>query len=187
MNNIKQQLAELQAFLDENEIKYFTAVDCKGFYNRLSNQIPDKKYWTDMIAILKNLYPLQEFLIDNRIKYFKATELVGFYHRGNTIPKRSLWNNIIPTLKILDKCREVVGRIKINCCYRNEEFNEYADGSSNSRHKYFEACDITPLDTPLKEVALWLNSRIPQDSWGLRLYNTFIHTDCRDWKYREGI
>jgi len=137
--------------------------------------------------IQQQIFNLQDFLYSCNIKHFQAYELISGLQSGNTPPEKDLWVNILPTLKMLDECRDVVGRIRINSCYRNPEYNERVGGSSQSLHKYFKACDINPLDNCVQDVAKWLNSRIPSDSWGLRVYETFIHIDCRSWLYRNGV
>lgn len=137
--------------------------------------------------IQQQLFFLQDFLHAKGIRYFQSQELVTGLNRGNMPPEKELWSNIIPTLKILDECREKFGRIRINSCYRNLEFNNNVGGSKSSLHKDFKACDINPLDSSLIEVAVWLKQRIPNDSWGLKLYETFIHIDCRSRKYRKGF
>jgi uncharacterized protein YcbK (DUF882 family) len=128
---------------------------------------------------------LQEFLDENNIKYFRAIELVTGENRGNTYPNEFLWPNILPTLKVLDQVREKHGRIRVNSCYRNEYYNGKVGGSKESLHKQFKACDIVPLDDTIDNVLDTILKLIPMNSWGLRKYETFIHLDCREWRYRE--
>jgi uncharacterized protein YcbK (DUF882 family) len=128
---------------------------------------------------------LQKYLEKNGIRYFTAIELVTGENRGNTVPEERLWPNILPTLKLLDQIREKHGRIRINSCYRNEYYNESVGGSKGSLHKQFKACDIVPIDDTIDNVLDSILKLIPVDSWGLRRYETFIHIDCREWRYRE--
>ena len=138
------------------------------------------------MSILKPFKELNEFLASEGIKHFKGKELVTGRLRGNRIPIKNLWDNIIPTLNVLDTARDKFGSIKINSCYRNEIYNRKVGGASKSKHKLFKACDIKPLNASLDVVASWLEENIPSDKWGLRLYETFIHIDCRsDYKYRD--
>ena len=135
----------------------------------------------------RSLEEYQKFLDENDIRFFRATELVTGMSRGNEPPPSSLWSNIIPTLKMLDRARTIFGRIRINSCYRNEFYNGIVGGARHSKHKLNMACDIVPLDADIEKVHGWLLSNIPDDSWGLRLYKKhhFIHIDCRDIRYRE--
>jgi uncharacterized protein YcbK (DUF882 family) len=136
----------------------------------------------DLMATLEQL---QQFLDENGIVFFSARELVKGLNNDNKVPSESIWGNALPTLRLLDKARQALGKIRINSGYRCPEYNQKVGGASASMHLFFKACDIKPLDCSLDELQNFLLSNIPSDSWGLKRYKNFIHIDCRRQRYRS--
>src|SRR5574338_1049342 len=125
------------------------------------------------------------FTLDG-IKYFKASEVSMF---NPNIPE-ALYQNIVPTIIVLDKLREEIGvPIYINSSYRSPAHNKSVGGSPNSLHMQFNALDFTVTDkTKLKAIydqlctwdALHFFKHLPKPgSMGLGIYKTFIHLDTR--------
>lgn len=77
-------------------------------------------------------------------KYFSEKEILR-----RTVPD-NLFNNIIPTLRILDFLRDSFGvPIIINSTYRDPLFNKSVGGKPNSLHLYNNAIDFTTHDKSL--------------------------------------
>jgi Peptidase M15 len=137
----------------------------------------------------------EEFINDNvRLQFFSPGELLfkgaSHYKRGsksfglNTDPPRELWDNILPTIKVLDRFRaRLDGPIRIISAYRSPPYNRSIDGALRSQHTEFAAIDFT---SPRGRPVLWAQElkemRHDGDfSGGIGLYRTFVHVDTRGW------
>jgi len=121
-------------------------------------------------------------------KYFNAGEFLSYFNvdrRGvrNSPPPRSMWANIVPTLRIVDSLRGLWGRpIVILSSYRSPAYNAAISGAADkSLHKQFKALDIavsgkTPRQV-FNQLLDWRNDG--QFQGGLGLYSTFVHIDTR--------
>lgn len=111
------------------------------------------------------------------LKHFKASELLARtasknkFGTANSKPPERLWDNIIPTIIVLDALREHLGKsISIVSVYRSEAYNQaagdksvgYAGRAKTSQHMAFTAIDFivsgmacTEVEKTLKE---WSNS-----------------------------
>lgn len=64
------------------------------------------------------------------------------------LPPRELWENIVPTLELLEKLgRESGTRFEIKSAYRSDIINGLSDGSADGKHMYFRALDVEPQST----------------------------------------
>jgi hypothetical protein len=135
---------------------------------------------------------LDKFIENSGIRSFSAGELVK-----HNMPPEALYQNIIPTLTILQAIRDFLGRpIKINSCYRDEKYNQAVGGKKNSLHMQFNAIDFKPAGFTPRELSdlaedidankfavmtVWGNKLITltPDILGVGLYDTFIHIDTR--------
>jgi len=116
----------------------------------------------------------QKFLDNHEIKYFDADEIF----RRN--PPEDLWENIIPTLRVLDKVRELIGSpIIVNSTYRDKEYNSRVGGEPNSLHLSFNAIDFSVKHISLYSIYKYILKMPDANSMGLGIYNTFIHADTR--------
>lgn len=95
-------------------------------------------------------------------------------------PPAKLWPNIIPTLQILDELRDYLERpVLINNGYRDPAYNAAVDGSSNSLHMAFSACDVRARGIEPARIAGWLTAHELARQCGIGLYRTFTHFDTR--------
>lgn len=137
----------------------------------------------------------EEFINDNvRLRFFSPAELLfkgaSHYKRGsksfglNTDPPRKLWENILPTINVLDRFRATLDApIRIISAYRSPAYNRSIDGALRSQHTEFVAIDFT---SPRGRPVLWAQElkemRHDGDfSGGIGLYRTFVHVDTRGW------
>ncbi|TGK35012.1 peptidase M15 [Leptospira gomenensis] len=61
------------------------------------------------------------------------------------IPPRSLWPNILPTLRVIrDLIVPSIGSVTVVSGFRESEYNEKAGGAKSSRHRLFSALDMIP-------------------------------------------
>ena len=114
----------------------------------------------------------KDFIAQLNLRYFKSSELlVNTERSGNTEPPREIWNNIVPTILILDRLRHCLGLpIHLSSVYRAPAYNSREDvsGVPLSQHQAFAAADINipALDAKgmsLKAVAEFL--KLWQDQW----------------------
>ena len=111
------------------------------------------------------------------LKYFKASELLARtssknkFGTANSKPPERLWDNIIPTIIVLDALREHLGKsISLQSVYRSEAYNQastdktkgYTGRAKTSQHMAFTAIDFivsgmacTEVEKVLQE---WSNS-----------------------------
>ena len=87
------------------------------------------------------------------IQNFQASEIMRAVDRPlNKVPPKSIWDNIMPTVAILDTLRNHLGSpITINSGYRSKEYNQSVGGVALSQHQAFTALDFHVRDfTPLE-------------------------------------
>lgn len=130
----------------------------------------------------------EEWFAKQGFRYFKAKEFTDYFdvtRRGvtNSAPPEYLWNNIAPTLHIVDDLRQHYGKpITILSSYRSAAYNAaIGDAAPKSMHKQFRALDISVSGHSPKEVfnklREWRDAR--KFAGGLGLYPTFVHIDTR--------
>jgi len=116
-------------------------------------------------------------------RHFKPHEFEHFFERRlNDEPPRELWMNIVPTLRILDDLREVLGApITLNSTYRALPYNRSIGSSDGSQHVRFRAVDFKAAGYTPHEVfqilIQWRNAG--KFVGGLGLYASFVHIDTR--------
>nr|DAN87018.1 MAG TPA: peptidase [Caudoviricetes sp.] len=90
---------------------------------------------------------------------------------------------------VLEKARLKFGEaIKINSGYRTVAYNStLKDASPKSQHTHGNAADIVVRDVKPIDVYNYFNETYP-DTYGVGIYNTFVHIDVRPnkarWDYR---
>ena len=90
---------------------------------------------------------------------------------------------------VLETARLHFGKaIKINSGYRTVAYNStLKDASPKSQHTHGNAADIVISDVKPIDVYNYFNETYP-DSYGVGIYNTFVHVDVRPskarWDYR---
>lgn len=126
------------------------------------------------------------------LKYFEPHEflVLGNQHfsgpcKGkNTLPPENLWNNILPTAKVLDAVREKLNSpIRTLSVYRSPAYNACIPGAAGgSVHMKFMAVDFKCEDG--KGPVHWAKIlKRMRDSGmfkgGIGVYSTFVHVDTR--------
>lgn len=128
------------------------------------------------------------------IKHFSAHELLVKGHQNNnpdsdayglnTDPPKELWDNILPTIRVLDMLREQLGTpIMTTSVYRSPDYNKAIGGAKNSLHMQFNAIDFIVKNTTLTP-SQWA-ARLQDmktsgifDGW-IGVYDHFVHVDTR--------
>jgi uncharacterized protein YcbK (DUF882 family) len=121
------------------------------------------------------------------LKHFKANELEWYFSKvrngvSNKPPARALWANIIPTLRILDRLREDIGKpINISSTYRDKPYNRAIGSGDGSQHVRFTAIDFTVSGMTPSQVFKRLLAMRERGEWtgGLGKYPSFVHIDTR--------
>lgn len=119
-------------------------------------------------------------------KNFSSTQFTSYFNRPrNSTPPSSIWKNIVPTLRIVDKLQDSLGgNIRITSSYRSPAYNANIDGAAKSSfHTKFMALDIQVDGKSPSQVFNTLKSWRNQGmfSGGLGLYSSFVHIDTRGY------
>jgi uncharacterized protein YcbK (DUF882 family) len=136
--------------------------------------------------------PIQSFdqwFATKKFKHFTASEFTSYFRRTrngvrNTPPPVALWENIVPTLRIVDDLRRHFGKpIVLLSSYRSPAYNKAVGGASASIHMKFNALDIAVAGIAPSEVFRTLRSWRSNGRFtgGLGLYETFVHIDTRGY------
>ncbi|WP_299772510.1 N-acetylmuramoyl-L-alanine amidase [uncultured Tateyamaria sp.] len=140
------------------------------------------------------------FLAPLGLRYFKPSEVLflGNSHGGsgrcgglNSLPPKTLWNNVVSTVLMLDEIRHQLGApIRVLSGYRNDAYNSCISGAANSYHKQFMAMDFTAAaGTPeiWRRIAARIRASDARYAGGIGKYisSNFVHIDTRgqnsDW------
>ena len=114
----------------------------------------------------------ENFIAELQLRYFRSNELlINTERAGNIEPPSEMWNNIVPTILILDKLRDCLGLpIHLFSVYRAPDYNNRGDvgGVPLSQHQAFAAADIrvpalADRGVSLRTIYDWL--RLWQDRW----------------------
>ncbi len=85
---------------------------------------------------------------------------------------------------VLQDVRDYFGKsVTITSAYRTPKYNKQVGGVSNSQHCLGIASDIVVFGTTPTEVYNYLSSKYP-NTYGIGLYNSFVHVDVRATKAR---
>tara|TARA_R110002012_G_scaffold24590_1_gene82028 strand:+ start:4935 stop:5336 length:402 start_codon:yes stop_codon:yes gene_type:complete len=91
----------------------------------------------------------------------------------------------VKLLEVLEITRVQFNKpIKINSGCRCEEYNKVINGAKESKHKIGQAADIVVKDIDPIDVYKFLDMFQP-NKYGVKLYNTFVHIDVRETKWRS--
>jgi uncharacterized protein YcbK (DUF882 family) len=125
------------------------------------------------------------FLNGLRLRYFNASEITSYAQRpGNTLPPRELWNNIVPTLWILDNFREAIKKpIFLTSIYRSPRYNNSVGSTSGSQHLQNTAIDfqVRGMSPTMVHNRLLKIRQAQGFKGGLGKYSTFNHIDTRGY------
>jgi hypothetical protein len=107
------------------------------------------------------------------------------------IPPRDQWSGIVPTLTVVrDEVVPLTGPVEVMSGFRTEVYNSKAGGAKGSRHKWFEAVDMVPVQvwrrSALHGVLVpWWKAHGKRGAVGLGLYDGVrFHVDThryRNW------
>ena len=102
---------------------------------------------------------------------------------SNSIPPKSYWKNMAPTLKVIDKMTVHIGApIKeITSAYRSPRYNRAVGGKSKSYHMQNMACDIQYRGASPGHVANVARKLRDRGYYrgGVGRYSSFVHVDTR--------
>ncbi len=103
----------------------------------------------------------------------------------NALPPESLWEDLVPTLRLADEIRERLGAplCRITSAYRCPRYNAQIPGAvPRSYHTRNQALDVVYYCSPRKAYRMALKLR-RQGFFrgGVGLYPTFIHIDTRGY------
>ncbi len=101
----------------------------------------------------------------------------------NTLPPKTYWKKIGPTLKVIDKMVTRIGAPlrEITSAYRSPRYNRAVGGKSRSYHMQNMACDIQFRGVSPYHVAYVAKQMRRQGYYkgGVGLYSSFVHIDTR--------
>lgn len=87
-------------------------------------------------------------------------------------------------VRLVQEIRDYFGKpVIINSGYRTESYNKKIGGATYSQHLYGKAADIRIAGVSPKEIAKFVETRIP-NTGGIGLYPSFVHVDVRSTKSR---
>jgi N-acetylmuramoyl-L-alanine amidase len=122
-------------------------------------------------------------------RHFTADEFTSYFARErkgvkNSAPPRSLWKNIVPSLRIVDELRASLGKpCRILSSYRSPAYNKAVGGAPLSQHKEFTALDIAfdgvPPERVYERLIEWRKAGKFVGGLGLYPSSGFVHIDTR--------
>lgn len=127
---------------------------------------------------------LDLYIKDQLVRHFSAWEVVQLTtHKGvtNTVPTPMLWQNIVPTIHVLEWLRSRFGNkpVRINSGYRSADYNKVVGGASESLHRRFSALDIRMEGITPGAIAAKLETHTDSHQFGVGVYDGFVHLDTR--------
>jgi N-acetylmuramoyl-L-alanine amidase len=124
-----------------------------------------------------------------KFRHFAASEFESYFvaqRKGvkNSTPAKSLWKNIVPTLRIVDDLRDSFANpCRILSSYRSPDYNRTVGGVGLSQHMAFRALDIAFEGVSPQRVydRLIEWQKAGRFTGGLGLYPSsgFVHIDTR--------
>lgn len=87
---------------------------------------------------------LSAYLYRMEITHFSVEEILTLRRAGLKAPEppREIWHRIIPTLRLAEELRDIVGPLIVGNGYRPKDLNKRVGGSRTSRHIHFQALDL---------------------------------------------
>lgn len=143
----------------------------------------------------KDVYRYANYIKSLRLRYITPRMVIAPHFKirsgvVNTLPPKSMWKKIGPTLKVIDRMAREMGLPvrEILSAYRSPRYNYAVHGKSRSLHKANQAIDVTfrgASPSHVARVAHHLRDRKRKFKGGIGLYSGFVHVDTRgynaDW------
>lgn len=137
----------------------------------------------------------REWLTAQGLRFGFANELADLATRvengiTNDVPPIEKWHRILPTVRMVEKVREVFGATTLTSAYRSLAYNIAVGGEKGSWHSRNVACDFQCRDGNPEQWARFLQDLRARGgfSGGIGIYRTFVHVDTRgtnaDWRKR---
>lgn len=125
--------------------------------------------------------PLGSYLRDHGILHFSAREVAPTGpHSTLKFPPADLWQQIVPTLLVLEDLRSHFGLpVLVTSGYRDAEYNRRIGGERRSLHIEFAAVDFVVRGVLPLDLARWLHGHERSAVLGIGLYDRFVHVDTR--------
>lgn len=129
----------------------------------------------------------ERFLEGLQLRHFSPGEITSYAERErdgvkNALPARKLWENLVPTLWVVDQLRHLLGLpVTLTSIYRAPAYNAAVGGADFSFHMRNQAIDLQARDVPSWQVFDTLRDFRQSGAFtgGLGLYKTFVHIDTR--------
>jgi len=167
---------------DEAEAGWF------GYSSKPVSGIPE--YWARLKG--KTVYQYANYVKSLRLRNITPRMVLAphFKTRGrvvNTLPPRSLWKKMGPTLKVIDGISREIGLPlkEVLSAYRSPTYNRAVRGRYKSLHMYNMAVDVVFHGTSprhVASVARFLRDRKGKFDGGIGTYRGFVHIDTRGYK-----
>lgn len=149
-------------------------------------------------AALSPAAEFERFVDGLGLPNFRGSEFTPYWSRtrngvSNSAPPSPRWNNIVPTLAVLQHFRTDFGSpVHLLSTFRSEEYNRAVGGAKESQHVRFRAIDFSVSSGTPAQWAKRLRSyrrrrfTIPgtgntfEFKGGIGVYSGFVHVDTRD-------
>ena len=149
--------------------------------------------WVELKGLNVNRYA--NFIKSLRLRNITPRMVLAphFKTRGsvvNSLPPKSMWKKMGPTLKIIDRMASEMGLPvqHILSAYRSPRYNSAVHGKSRSLHKANQAVDVVFRGASpyhVANVARHLRDKKGKFKGGIGRYSGFVHVDTRgynaDW------
>lgn len=148
--------------------------------------------WFDLVGV--SIYQYGNYILKLKLRNITPRMVIAPHFKSrrgvrNSLPPKSMWKKIGPTLKVVDHLCDGVGLpIKeILSAYRSPEYNKAVNGNRGSYHMNNQALDIR-----FSQASAWKVSKMARDlrdkdlfKGGIGRYRSFVHIDTRgvnaDW------
>ena len=193
MNYNKRQFLKTSALIGSAYITGTSSTKSRWFANLFNSKnnsnevtgIPDQ--WVQVGGNM--VYEYANYILGLNLRNITPRMVIEshFKCRGktrNSLPPKSMWQKIHPTLEIVDAMTDVVGRPidSIISAYRSPNYNQAVRGKSRSYHMQNQAVDVVFKNTSawkVTKVARHLRDKEKEFKGGIGHYKYFTHIDTR--------
>ena len=139
----------------------------------------------------------RDFVDELNLANFSANELLTKTgNTGNSRPPERIWENIGPTILLVQMVRSHFGvPIRLNSVYRAEPYNRRIGGAKYSQHQAFNAIDFRPsrrsllddMDEFLMNLrGKWIDAPRKLDRVGVKIGSKSVPTRPLEWRTSGG-